>query len=250
MSKTKEEEVVGIVDMIEEVVEEDELEEEALPLAPSSTDPNYVTFILDELVDHELYQGNPTTDGLRRVCEKVYGVILESDSDIKEIPLESKTGRATVKHTLVINRHDGRGVVRVSAVVDVDGKSLPAPFNQHIVATACTRAEGKALRRALKIRVQTAEELVNNYSDEDETASDPLNDQQKLAIDQLCRRNNINAVKAIKAIAKAAKTIKEVKNVEGRFILNNLSEYQRDQSSIEDDMLGYEQDWQEKFGGK
>jgi len=249
MSKVKEDRIEMIEDIVEEMVEDECSEEENTPDYPSPTSPEYVNFILDQLADHELWQGSPTTDGLRRVTEDVYGQILVSNSDPISSPTD-RLGHATVKHSLVIDRYDGKGLIEISACVDVDGKDLPHPFNQHVVATACTRAEGKALRRALKIRVQTAEELVNNQADEDDdTANDPLNDQQKLAINQLCKRNNIDAIKIIKSVASAAKKLSEVKNIDGRFIMNKIAEYQRNQSSIEESLLGYQEDWQEKFGG-
>jgi len=238
-----------INDMVEEVVE-DELKDVQEPNAKQCTDPDWAEYVLDQLADHELINGAPTTDGLRRVAEKIFGQILVSDTDVIEVPKEALKGKATVKHTMVFDRIDGRGQLRVSACVDALGSSLPAPFNKHIVATACTRAEGKALRRALKIRVTTAEELVATDDPDEDNSGEPINDQQVLAINQMCKRNNLNVVGVVKDTAKSAKTIKDVKNVEGRFILTKLSEYQRSKSTLDKSLVGYNEQWQEEFGGK
>ena len=234
----------SIKDMVEETVEE--IANVQVNQIPISTDPNWVEYVLDQLSNHELANGSPTTDGLRRVTEKIFGEIIESDTEILEFPAQNFGGKATAKHTLVISKYSGE-TIKVSACVDVLGEKLPYPFNQHLVSTACTRAEGKALRRALKIRVQTAEELAN--SDEQETLIDePINDQQIVAIKTLCKRNNINLVAFIKNNCNNVKTINEVKNVEGRLLINKLSSYQRE--PIPSNILGYNQNWETEFGGK
>lgn len=183
-----------IEDYVEEIVDDADMdisEEEII----KPTDPKWVDHVLDNLADHELSDGNPTTDGLRRVTEKLYGQIIKSDTEILEIPKAAYTGKVTAKHTLVIERHDGR-LIEISACVDVIGQSLPAPFNRHLVATACTKAEGKALRRALKIRVQTAEELTSE-PDEEFNTDEPINDQQIVAIKTLCKRNDVDLIKFV-----------------------------------------------------
>jgi len=233
-----------IEDFVDEVVEDNavSVEEMATPkIGP--TDPKWVEYVLDNLADHELLEGNPTTDGLRRVTEKVYGQIIESDTEVLEIPKQPYTGKVTAKHTLVIERHDGR-IIKVSACVDVVGEKLPAPFNQHLVATACTKAEGKALRRALKIRVQTAEEL--SESDEDFSTNEPINDQQIVAIKTLCKRNNVDLIKFAKANSSKPKSIRDIKNLEGRLMINKLSGFQRE--GTPDELLGYNENWEETFG--
>jgi len=249
MTKVQEE-AEAIEGMIDEIIEDKVVAVEVEENNRKCTDVDWVDYILDQLADHELAQGNPTTDGLRRVAEKEFGQIVLSDTDILEIPDKALTGKVTAKHTLVFQRHDGKGTLRVSACVDVIGTKLPAPFNQHLVATACTRAEGKALRRALKIRVQTAEELMTAEDPEDDNGGDPINDQQLLAINQLCKRNNLNVVLVIKEVAKSMKKLVDVKNIQGRHILTNLAEYQRNQSTIDDSLVGYNENWKEDLGGK
>ena len=213
-----------IENFVDEVVE-DAIVEKTENKIPSPTDPNWVDYVLDQLADHELSQGNPTTDGLRRVAEKVFGEIIESDTEILESP-KGTSGRATAKHTLVIAKYSGN-TIRVSACVDVLGDKLPYPFNQHLVSTVCTRAEGKALRRALKIRVQTAEELSNSEEEITDISQD-INDQQIAAIKTLAKRMDVDIEKFVKSSCKKAKSIKQVTNIQGRMMINSLSSYQRE----------------------
>ena len=231
-------------DYVEEVVEDGVLEVGESVKKP--TDPEWVDYVLDHLADHELSEGNPTTDGLRRVTEKIYGQIIKSDTEILEIPKQPYTGKVTAKHTLVIEKYDGR-IVEISACVDVIGDKLPAPFNRHLVATACTKAEGKALRRALKIRVQTAEEL-NTEKDEEFNTDEPINDQQIVAIKTLCKRNDVDLIKFVKENSDKPKTVRDVKNLEGRLMINKLSGFQRE--GTPDKLTGYNENWEETFGAK
>jgi len=234
--------------MVDEVVEDAPTSMNDGPQRPAVTDPKWVDYVVDQLADHELIEGAPTTDGLRRVCEKVYGEILESDTEILEIPAKAYVGKVTAKHTLVIAKYGSEALIRVTACIDVLGENLPAPFNKHLVASACTKAEGKALRRAMKIRVQTHEELAGNADDEKINTDSPINDQQIVAIKAMCKRNDVDLIKFVKQNSDDPKTIRDVKNLEGRLMINKLSGYQRE--GTPDDMARYNDNWEEEFGGK
>ena len=136
--------------------------------------------------------------------------------------------------------------------VDVKFQNIPHPFNQHLVSTADTRAEGKALRRALKLRVVTAEE-VQQTSDDDVLASEEdITDQQILALNQMCKRLDINLIEGVKSVSPNASSIRDSSNLQGRMLLSTLSEYQRNAASIPDNLKGYDSEWKEVFdnGGK
>lgn len=258
MSKKKASKSPSVKDMIEEVVE-DTGKPSDTPTIPKPTDPKWVDYVLDHLADHELITGAPTTDGLRRVTEVVFGEIIESDTEILEIPKTSFSGKASAKHTLRIRKYqhtrEGQStwqtdddLITVSACVDVLGEKLPAPFNQHLVSTACTRAEGKALRRALKIRVQTAEELSNSDDNDAKTLKEPINDQQIVAIKTMCKRNDVDLISFVRSYPNSDKvsSIREVKNLEGRLMINKLSSFQRE--GTPEDFVGYNDNWEEEFG--
>jgi len=82
-----------IVDVIEE-----ELDEEAEEVVYTPSDPEWSEYVLDQMHDSELKQGNPTVDGLRRVTERVYGEIVSSTSEI--FNYDTSRGVCTVVLTL------------------------------------------------------------------------------------------------------------------------------------------------------
>ena len=124
---------------------------------------------------------------------------------------------------------------------------IPYPFNTHLVATADTRAEGKALRRALKIRVVTAEELQNQDEDDVMASEEGMNDQQILALNQMCKRLNISVVKFVKSQYNEVKVINDVSNMEARVLIGQLSGFQRKPKSIEKKIKGYDDNWKGDF---
>lgn len=246
MSKKKGTVKTEISDMVDEVVEDSvkETKDDVKVKRPSSSDPKWVDFVIDQLTDNELVNGAPTTDGLRRVCEAYYGEIIASNSSPVDV-LCTNTGRCAVNHTLNILKYETGSEIMVSACVDVLHNKLPAPFNEHMLATACTRAEGKALRRAMKIKVHTSEEL-NNEDPEDASSGEPLNDQQISAIKVMSKRNNVDLEGFCKSQSDGASSIKDLTNLEARLIINKLSSFQR--KGVPEEYSGYDSGWEESFG--
>jgi LSD1 subclass zinc finger protein len=218
--------------------------------SPSDADPEWSEYLLDQLGDHELINGAPTVDGLRRITEKCFGEIIESRSNIVEPPRGDNSLRCTICHTLIIVKHRTLRTVRIDGCVDVLHSKTPYPFKDHLVATADTRAEGKALRRALKIRVITAEELQSESEEEVLISEEGINDQQILAINQLCKRLDVNVKALVHTKCQAAEKINEINNLEARLLISQLSEFQRKPESIEEEKVsGYDENWKDTFYG-
>lgn len=211
----------------------------------SHTDPKWVDFIISQLSDHELIEGSPTTDGLRRVTELHYGKILESHTSV----ISASAGFAVVSHKLTIDRYEDGNIVAVSASVSANASNLPHPFNQHLVATLCTRAEGKALRRALKIRVQTADEIMGSNEELPEDGTGNINDQQVSAIKVMTERTDTNVEKLVKSVAgDKVKTILALTRSQAAQVFDRLAEHQRE--GTPDKLKGFDKNWEESFGGK
>jgi hypothetical protein len=217
---------------------------------PSPTKQDWSEYVLDTLKNHELKDGNPTVDGLRRATEAVFGEIVRSTSQIHNH--DHARGVCTIKHTLEIRKYETDTIIVVDGCVDVNRGNIPHPFNQHLVATADTRAEGKALRRALKLRVVTAEEMQNSDEDDTLASQEVITDQQILAINQMCKRLDVDLVSLGKTSCPNIEDIRSISNLQGRMLLSSLSEYQRKPSSIPESLVGYKANWRENFdsGGK
>ena len=70
-------------------------------IVPIITDLGWTEYVLSLLSDDEKIQGNPTTDGLRRIFEIAMDcVIIESTSDVVQSPQPANEKRATVVHSL------------------------------------------------------------------------------------------------------------------------------------------------------
>ena len=235
-------------DMVEMVEDQPTYINEDESQRPQEYDPEWSEYLLDQLSDSELINGAPTVDGLRRITEKCFGEILESKSNIIETPTSQNNQRCTICHTLKIVKYGSANPISVDGCVDVLYHKTPYPFKDHLVATADTRAEGKALRRALKIRVVTAEEL-QNEDEENALSSDELvNDQQILALNQLCKRLDISVISLVTGEYKV-KTINDLRNLEGRLLISKLSEFQRTPQDIPKTYIGYDENWKTNFYG-
>jgi|TARA_R110000822_G_scaffold56535_3_gene142830 hypothetical protein len=234
------------IDEIVDVVEEDSTE--VVEDVITTDSPEWSEYVLDQMVDSELRDGNPTVDGLRRVTERVYGEIVSSVSDIFQY--DTNQGICTVKHTLQIQKYETNTIITISGCVDVKFSNVPHPFNQHLVATADTRAEGKALRRALKLRTVTAEEMQDTSEDDVLAAEEDITDQQILAINQMCKRVDINLTVYVKKVCDEVSSVREVSNLQGRVMLKSLAAMQRKRSSIEENIIGYDANWRENFDAK
>ena len=225
------------------------MEKANIPSSVSDSDPEWSEFLLDQLSDSELINGAPTVDGLRRITEKCFGEIVGSKSEVLESPSSDNGLRCTIRHSLQIVKYRNGQMINVDGCVDVVYHKTPYPFKDHLVATADTRAEGKALRRALKIRVITAEE--HQHEDEQEALSsdEPINDQQVLAINQLCKRLDISVKALVTGQYNTAKSISDLRNLEARLLIGNLSEFQRSSDTIPESYTGYDDNWKSEFYG-
>lgn len=153
----------------------DEVTQEDINELVSSVPPEYGSLEWDEHVmslfkEHELIDGNPTVVGLRRVAEKVLGPIVDSGPiEIQANMPETTVGRATCTYSVTfypwraeseevaVDGGWNKRVFRASAdsfVGNTDGVFAVFP-----VAIAETRAEARALRRALLIKNVSHDEL-------------------------------------------------------------------------------------------
>ena len=144
--------------------------------------------IMDMFCDTELLEGNPMIHGLRRVASIEFGPILESLSEIAQVPSLENGYRATVKVDLVFS--NGK---RISGCADACMENAPDIFGKHPVALAETRAESRALRRALNIKKPSAEE-VDGFSATN-LGGEKIKPSQVLAINAQCKKQEIDVNK-------------------------------------------------------
>jgi hypothetical protein len=219
---------------------------------PSITDPEWSDYVMGLFADNELYDGNPLVAGLRRVAEIIIGpVVFSGPTQVFPPQRDDHHGRATVVFTVEFENG-----VRYSEVADCWEGNTDDMFCAYAVATASTRAEGRALRKALRIKAVAAEEMtkkdtaqiVRDLSNKKDTSDGGYDDQGRMSeaqynfIDVKCRQLNVNGEKLFKDVFKADNNRKVSKKVASD-IIDTLNEYQRDKDTIPENVLGYAEEW-------
>lgn len=121
----------------------------------STTSPEWSDYVMSSFTSDELVtvdgKDYPNVAGLRRVAELLIGDIAAS-RPVNVWPFDDK--RATVQYEVVFMNG-----LTYGDVADVSGDNIDQFFFRFAVTTACTRAEARCLRKALKLRTCAAEEI-------------------------------------------------------------------------------------------
>jgi len=219
---------------------------------PSVTDPGWNDYVMSKFIDKELYDGNPLVHGLRRVAELVIGSIVRSGpTQVFPPQRDDHHGRATVVFTVEFEN----GMI-YSEVADCWEGNTDDMFCAYAIATASTRAEGRALRKALRIRAVAAEEMTKKdtakivrelsakkeVSDGGYDDSSRMSDAQHNFIDVKCKQLGVNGALLFTTVFNVDNNRKITKKVASD-IIDTLNEYQRDKTTIPEAILGYAEEW-------
>lgn len=243
MARTKTEQEQLVDDLVEEVQENTGLPPGA-ELTPCLGDPEWEDYVLSQLVPEKEMDanGHPYTAGLRRLAYKLLGPIVESGPT----HVMSESGRTTVIWGITIEFHNGDGrTITYSDVSDVDKINTEPPYCNHPSATAATKAEGRALKKALLLRTTVAEELgVSKEIDEAGLKQEGnITSAQIAAIDQLCKKVNVDAAKLTSWGGKYPDIYKIPRDFASDKIISRLNQYQRGEKEVEDSIKGYQENW-------
>jgi hypothetical protein len=203
-------------------------------------DPEWTDYVISQFTPDELKSGYPTVDGLRRVTEKVFGIITEYRINVLEIP-DASYKKCTVQCQITVERYDNGRTVIAEASVDVRADKTEFPFQDYLVATADSRAEGKALRRILKVKLISAEEVsLKEEDDADLTAM--IDSQQIQALNALCEHRNIDVMKLLSKHGKFDR-VESVPKLTARQLFKDITEQQ---NNPKETLVGYDPDWRDK----
>jgi len=219
---------------------------------PKITDLEWTDYVLGLLSDDEKISGNPTTDGLRRIFELALNCqVISSTSAVAQAPSPDNEKRATVIHSisyLLKNQSSDTqdlNTVTVDGAADVYWGNCDKIYRNHPVAVAETRAEGRALRRALRLRkVVAAEEISKEIEDNpDLNTVSKISNNQINFIDVLAKRLNMNVSKLLESNALESKNIYSLSHDNAVAVIRLLSQYQQNVSQIPNELLGFNNDW-------
>lgn len=225
--------------------------EETIQKSVSPNDLEWTDHVLNLLSDDEKIAGNPTTDGLRRIFEIALNcVVVNAETTVVQSPSPDNEKRATVVHSLtyIINDEAAYSCSKrrtVSGAADVYWGNCDKVYRNHPVAVAETRAEGRALRRALKLRkVVAAEEITKETEDHpDDNTTNKISSNQINFIDVLAKRININIKELLLGLAIDPTNIYTISHENAVAIIRELSKRQQNIQEIPNSMLGYDSTW-------
>lgn len=220
---------------------------------PSPTSPDWNDYVLGLFDSSELYEGRPLCAGLRRIAELLLGRIVSSrPTQVFPPSGGDQIGRATVVWEIVFE--DGS---LFSDVADCWEGNTDDAFCVFNTATAATRAEGRALRKALRLKTVAAEEMTKkntasiarsisqtkNIATEGEyDDSQRMTDPQANFIDVKCKQLNLNVAEFFKDIFDV-NIKRNVNKGQASAAIQKLNDFQQDKSLIPDSITAYQSDW-------
>lgn len=201
-------------------------------ISPTAYDwHNHVMACFDK---QELLNGYPTADALRRVFEQLIGTIISSTVEVIQAPEVKNHRTATVVVKIKYVAHGTGYTCEISDVADCyEGNSIE-PYWRHASSTSATKAEGRALRKGLRLRTLAAEETQTPSTEESRRIDNfikdvqPASDNQKNLIKKLIGDLGIKSTKLFKSISGLEeKTVETISFEEAQALLRKLNLYSR-----------------------
>lgn len=229
------------------------------PNQPDQLSPEWHEFVMSKFLDSELVEINgdkyPNCYGLRRVVELLIGDIVESKPTQIFMSPDSTTnnpGRVTVLYEVCLRSHHQDGsLITIGDVAEVFSLNCDDLFLAYPAATACTRAEGRCLRKALKLRCVAAEEITRNKdvakavrqvtnsapTDGSYREEDPISGAQTNLLTNKCKEMNIDVLKFINIGEKTYAKLNDVSKKTAINMIKLLNDYQNNSKPIPANIL-------------
>lgn len=229
-------------------------EQTTLAFTPAFDSPAWNEYVMRQFEEDELMNGAPTCDGCRRVVEQLIGPIVSQRISSWTGPSSANNGTATVCIQLEIlvqneNHPLCNSTIICEEIADVNAENTDHPYNKYRSATAASRAEGRALRKVLRLKnVVVAEEVSEKAEENDEGMNweidEPITDSQVNVIDMLCSRLDVDVMGFVNSGRSHYDTIMDVKKSTAQKMIQELNKVQR---KVKDKppVGGYKQGWKE-----
>ena len=204
---------------------------------PQPEDPGWNEYVFTHFEDEEIFDGRPTVDGLRRVCRKLLGPILESVTTLKQTPSPQNEWSASVEHRLVVLIQNEETTYQkvISDVADGNKNNLDLMTVIHPSAAAGTRAEGRALRKMLGLRnIITAEEQAENTVADviEETVNGVITHSQKVIIQTMSKNLGIDIAKMLAAGKTSYSSLDEMSFRHADDLITTMHNWKKDTTKI------------------
>lgn len=199
---------------------------------PVPTDPEWTKYVLDHLAPGEYMKdqkGNirPKCDGLRRIFGLLMGDIVNSEADVKSTAMPSNNDRASVIFHISYLDKSGRQKY-VSDGADVFPGNTKAPYCNFALATACTIAEGRTLKKALKlVGVTTVEEVSADISNDPAISTDLITEMQANAIRIIADRLDVDVGRLVGEMKIKATSLNDLTYSQAAEVITKLGIYDK-----------------------
>lgn len=198
---------------------------------PKIGEEGWTDYVLSLLRKDEMQDGNPTLFGLRRIAQELIRPIRECRTLVKQIPNPANNFTATV---VVEITFQGTGAIW-SGAADVSKENCMEEYAKHPTATAESRAEGRALRKALGINVHTVDEV--GISPVDVNEDGLITSNQVSSIDMMAtKRLNISVSALLCSLGISDRATNELTVKEGIQVLYALQQFFNKPDSIPEEI--------------
>jgi hypothetical protein len=218
---------------------DEENKKEILQTDPEWNDHVMSFFAPDELVG-EGRDAKPKVAGLRRVTELLIGTIVKGEvKNLFHHPDDTPIGKTFAVYEVTIQTDNKSLPVVYSDAADSSAHNTDSPFEVFGAAMAVTRAEARALRKALKLRQVAAEEcskLTDKKHSEKEGARSNrspdddhrlINADQERYITSQCEKLGVDVVQFINSGENTYPTIKAVPHEIAKKMTQRINEYKQ-----------------------
>jgi hypothetical protein len=177
---------------------------------PPITSPDWTPYVLSRLDPDEVFDGCPTYGGLRRVCDELLGVVIDTDVHPAQSPNVQNGNHSAVRVALTIahpveyewlGRSAGLTIryADCSDVFSANGGKGEEFFSWvHSLATCTTRTKARVLRDAFRLRGVHVREELSEAQPGDAGTEGAINANQVRGLELICSRLGINAAKHIR----------------------------------------------------
>jgi hypothetical protein len=211
---------------------------------PSPTDEGWSDFVKSRFRPDELEQDKPTVDGLRRVTELLLGPIVRAVPTIVQAPNDKNGFHAVVSFEVAVAwGGDWQDVRTFGDSADVYPGNTDPAFARFATATATTRAEGRALRKALKLRKVVTAEEITTVPVSDSGVTGFIAGYQEKGIEKLCRDLDININKLISKGEFKVKRISHMTSDMAIKLFELLNKYLQNSDKIPENVRGFDPGW-------
>lgn len=202
---------------------------------PGYLSPEWSDYVMTQFAEGELIDGKPVLVGLRRVGRMLLGEVKESYGECiaSDFDLNNKRCNAVVNYTLVFD--EGK---RVSGMAEVNPFNTDDMFLGFPVATAESRAESRAWKKALMLRGLTFDEIPKDKDVKEQVKSifgtdgsinneGVITEKQKIVIERNCGLAGIDLVSFINSNKNYGpySNISEVEKDVAAKMINKLTKY-------------------------